>query len=260
MRRNELFWGGALVLVGIALLFGIVLRVNVWVVIGPLFLVALGLWIIWGASGRLGTVPAESATIPLEGATQARIELHHGGGLLTIGGGAGSGELLTGSFVGGLKQTVRREGERMDVDLHVAQGGWPWVWGTAGLAWDMRLSPDVPLTLKLETGGGETRADLTDLKVTDLRLSTGASSTEVILPARAGFTRVKAGAGAASVRFRVPEGVAVKFEFEGGLATVNVDTNRFPRVGDEYCSPDYETAANKVDIEVDAGVGSVDLR
>jgi hypothetical protein len=48
--------------------------------------------------------------------------------------------------------------------------------------------------------------------------------------------------------------------FEGGLASIDVDQNRFPRAGGVYRSPDYDTAQNKVDIEVKAGVGSLDVR
>lgn len=260
MRRNELFFGGALVAVGLLLLLGVVFKINVWAMIGPLALIAVGVWFLWGVYGRPANVPAEPAAVPLEGVRQARITVHHGAGRLTIGSGAEAANLLDGTFTGGLQCEARREGDRMEVDLRVARSNWPWVWGTPGLSWDLRLNPNVALALKLETGGNEALVDLTELRVEELRLSTGASSTEVLLPAHAGFTKVKVGAGVATVRLRVPEGVAAKFEFEGGLATANVDTSRFPRVGEEYCSPDYAAAANKVDIEVEAGVGSVDLR
>jgi len=259
MHRNEFFWGGALVVAGLLLLLGTVFEINVWILIGPLALIAVGVWIIWGVYGRPAAT-AEPAAVPLAGAQRARIEVHHGAGRLAIGSGAEPGNLLDGTFSGGVQCEARGEGDGMQVQLRVPGSSLPWVWGSPGLAWNLRLSPKVPLELKLETGGNEALVDLTDLQVVDLRLSTGASSTEVLLPARAGFTRVKVGAGVATVRLRAPEGVAVKFEFEGGLATAHVDTGRFPRAGDEYCSPDYATAANKVDIEVEAGVGSVDLR
>jgi hypothetical protein len=259
MRRNELFVGAALIVMGILLLFGLVLRLNVWTLIWPLLLVGVGLWIIWAATGRAGQVPAEPGTVPLEGAARARVVVHHGAGRLSIGAGAPADQLLTGTFGGGLQASTRREGDLLDADLRVRQG-WPWQWGPRGLDWDMHLSAGIPLALVLETGAAEAHLDLTDLQVTELSLSTGVSSTEVTLPAHAGFTRVKAGTGVASVRFIVPQGVAVEFEFEGGLATANVDTNRFPRVGDVYRSPDYDTAANKVQIKAEAGVGSVDLR
>lgn len=41
---------------------------------------------------------------------------------------------------------------------------------------------------------------------------------------------------------------------------MDVDTRRFPRLGDLYQSPDYETAANKAEIKVEVAVGSVEVR
>jgi hypothetical protein len=58
----------------------------------------------------------------------------------------------------------------------------------------------------------------------------------------------------------VPQGVAASIRARGGLASINIDSNRFPRSGDVNQSPDYETAANKVDMDIQTGVGSVDIR
>jgi hypothetical protein len=41
---------------------------------------------------------------------------------------------------------------------------------------------------------------------------------------------------------------------------MNVDRSRFPQNGNIYQSPDYATAANRLDIQVETGVGSVDIR
>ncbi len=113
--------------------------------------------------------------------------------------------------------------------------------------------------LKCETGASKSVLDLRDLKVSELKLETGASATEVTLPANAGYTRVKVQAGAARVDIRVPGGVAARVKASGALASVNVDETRFPGFDNRYQSPDYETAANKVDIDVETGVGAVTI-
>jgi hypothetical protein len=117
----------------------------------------------------------------------------------------------------------------------------------------------VPLSLKCETGASKSALDLRDLKVTELELETGASSTEVTLPANAGYTRVKVEAGAARVDIRVPGGVAGRIRTSAGLASIAVDETRFPGIDNRYQSPDYETAINKVDIVVETGVGAVSI-
>jgi len=59
---------------------------------------------------------------------------------------------------------------------------------------------------------------------------------------------------------RVPSGVAARIRASGGLAEIHVDRGRFPRAGGVYQSADYDTAPNRVDIDVEAGVGSVNIR
>jgi hypothetical protein len=283
MRRSATFWAIVLIAVGSLLLLDNLglfagLGVRVWALVGPLLLVALGLWILLGAVAGRPAVEAREVSIPWArtaarqddglrappgSAGRARIRLHHGAGRLVVGGGAAPDELVAGTFTGGLDWRTRREGDLLRADLSTPASAWrtvvPWAW-QGGLNWECRLSDALPLELDLEIGANEARLDLRDLRVTDLRLEAGASSTEVVLPARAGHTRARLEAGAASLTVRVPEGVAARIRAEGALAGIDVDTARFPRAGGAYQSLDYDTAANRVDLKVSAAVGSVSVR
>jgi hypothetical protein len=268
MGRGATFWAVILIVAGTLLLLGNlgIINVNVWGVIWPLLLIALGLFVLWGVFFGQSSVEAEEATIPLEGATEARIRVNHGAGRLHVEGGAGSTELLAGTFGGGLTKHVRRDGNRLDVEMRLPIDVFPsfifpWIWGTRNpLDWSFSLNGDVPLTLRFETGAGEAHLDLSSLLVTELRLETGASSTDITLPANAGYTKAKINAGAASAIVRVPPGVAARIRASGGLASINVDRERFPHQGDVCQSPDYNTALNKVDLTIDTGVGSISVR
>ena len=135
------------------------------------------------------------------------------------------------------------------------------MWGPGrSLDWTVNLNEEIPLSLNLETGASDTRVDLSDLRVTDLRLQTGASSSEIALPASAGHTKAVIRSGAASVKVRVPDGVAARIKATGGMADISVNKNRFPRVGGVHQSEEYATAENKVDIDIETGVGSVSVR
>jgi hypothetical protein len=118
----------------------------------------------------------------------------------------------------------------------------------------------VPLELELETGASTVEADLSALRLAAVHLKTGASSSKLTLPANAGTTRVEVEGGAASVLLRVPSGVAARILSQGGASSTNVDLKRFPRAAGGYESPDYDTAANKVDIRSTLGAGSVEVR
>jgi hypothetical protein len=67
---------------------------------------------------------------------------------------------------------------------------------------------------------------------------------------------VKVESGAASVRLRVPDGVAARIHTSMAIGSNDISP-RFPRNGSEYVSPDYDTAANKIDIRFEGGVGSL---
>jgi hypothetical protein len=111
--------------------------------------------------------------------------------------------------------------------------------------------------LRLDTGASQSELDLRDLKVTDLRVNTGASKTDLTLPANAGKTDVRVELGAASVDMVVPEGVAARIRSEHGAAAVEINTARFPYSNGIYESVDYSSAQNKVDIMIQAGAGRV---
>lgn len=262
MRRNAIFWGTLLILAGVVFLLqnlGI-LSGSFWNIFWPLVIIAIGVSFLWGVSSRR-SVKAEHAKLPLEGARRARVRIRHGAGRLDIHSGAPAGDLLEGDFGGGVELSTRHDGDLLDASLSMQPQNFPfWGWSGERLDWTIAVARDLPIDLDLETGANEARIDLADLLVTGLRLKSGASSTDLTLPAAAGFTRADVQTGAAAVRINVPQGVAARIRARGGLASIVVDQGRFPRAGDGYQSADYEQAANKVDLNIETGVGSTEVR
>jgi hypothetical protein len=262
MRRGTLFWGFLLIVFGLVLLLdnlGLLGNIDIWSLLWPLFLIALGGWILLGTIFRRAP-EREHASISLEGAQSARIRVRHGAGRVEVYAGTGLGVLAEGDFTGGLEHSSRLKGNVLEVKMNPPENIFPFTWspGTT-LDWSFGLSRDIPLALDYETGASETRLNLGELRLTELRLKTGASSTSIDLPANAGHTRVFVESGAASVNITVPEGVAARIQTRGGLSSIQVDTQRFPQVGGVYQSMDYETSANKVEMDIQIGVGSVNI-
>jgi hypothetical protein len=136
----------------------------------------------------------------------------------------------------------------------------PWTWWSGHrLEWDIRLADSAPVSLDVETGASDTLLDLTKVMVDDLKVSCGASSVQVRMPAGVSQTRARLESGAASLDITVPDGVAARIEVDGGLAGVRVNGSRFPKVDKVYRSPDYDTAARRLDLHVEAGVASVEV-
>jgi len=263
MRDHRLFWGIVILVVGTLLLLNNLgvfssLDLNIGELIWPLLLIVLGGWILWTSVIAPPTYETETLRVPLEGAETADVHLHQGAGVLRVQLGAESDALLDGTFSGGLKHRIQRSGGRADVHLSMPPDTIWMPWGpNVSREWDVHLSDRIPLSLQMKTGASDARLDLTELQVTELSLETGASSTEVHLPAHTDLTRVNVEGGVASVRIHVPAGVAARIRSDSGLVDFHVDQERFPRTGDHYQSPDYDEAEHKIDLYVEMGVGSV---
>jgi hypothetical protein len=218
----------------------------------PVLLVVVGAWLLIGAVIPSRTRPEESLVVPLGAATTGAIRLRFGAGTLTAGR-AAKGNLVDGTFEGGV---VRRDLGGGAIELRQDTSfGVPWLDHRAD--WRVGLTGDVPLDLRVETGAARASLDLSDLRVTRLEVHTGASETRISLPRAAGMTTVRAEAGAASLTFEVPAGVAARVRSRMGLGSSQVDQALFPRSLDGYESIDYATAANRVELDIAGGVGSV---
>lgn len=265
MRRNQLFWGVILLLVGGLMLLnsmGITLPggMRPMDLFWPAALILAGVWILFGVFLR-GRIDVENANIDLQGAREARLKITHGAGELKIHSGAGAGELARGSFAGGLDYKSNRNGDRLEVRMRPARDflDFPFFGFRAQLDWDIALNANVPLALTIEAGANKSSLDLRDLNVTDLKIETGASETTVTLPSR-GRLRADFDLGAASLDIIVPEGVSARIRASVGAADLKIAESRFPRSGNVYQSPDFESAANSVDMTIDAGAASIKVR
>ena len=152
-------------------------------------------------------------------------------------------------------------------DLRAAHGG-GWdididLWGLfqrlGDVNWEVGISPDVVVGLDIEAGAADIELDLSELTLETLDMDIGAADVNVVLPAHAGHTDVSIDAGAADIDIAVPDGVAAMITTDTAVTSIDVDTARFPMNDGVYRSSDYETALNRVEINIDAGVSSVSI-
>ncbi len=218
----------------------------------PWLAVALGVWFLVGAFIQRGPRYTEALTLPLDGATDASIRIRFGAGDLATRR-AAAGHLVDGSFLGGVTHRLQGAG-RVELEQDTSRG-LPWL--TYRSSWKVGLTGDVPLDLRIDAGASRNVLDLRDLQVRSLELQTGASETRILLPRSAGMTAVRVQAGAASLALEVPDGVMARIRTRVVLGNVQVDEARFRRVTGGFESPDYTSGANRVEIDVQGGVGSL---
>jgi hypothetical protein len=233
------------------------------VTVGPVLLIAVGVALVIGALDRSRERPAaepvERASASLEGVAEARIDLAHGAGYLTVTDGAPTGLLYEGTFAGGVRASVSATNGRADVRLRHQNDPERWFRTTRGLAWTVTLSDGVPVDLSVRTGASRVRLDLERLMVRSLALQVGAADVDVVLP-RHGPCSAKVTAGAADVRIRVPEGTQAAIMNRSALASVSIDRDRFPARNGGFRSDGYDEAADHVDVEIEGGVAAFSVR
>jgi hypothetical protein len=219
----------------------------------PVVLIAMGLWFLLFAAwpGARPSSEGNHLSIPLPGTAEASIRVRFGGGELTAGP-APRGVLLDGSFEAAPARAWESAPGRWELE---SESPMTWAWWDRAPRWHVGLTTEVPLELRLEVGAAKTRLDLAETLLRRLRINTGASDTVVRLPRAAGETFVRAEGGAASLTLEVPTGVAARIRSRMALGGTDVDA-RFPRTADGWESPDWNGAANRVEIEIQGGLGS----
>ena len=198
----------------------------------------------------------ESATIRLDsGAADVRLSALESTSDLLIGGAVHSNQNIT--------QAYRDSNGTSQIDLRSSTigGKFRFLFGGSIVEedWDLKLTQKIPLTLDFNMGATSAMLDLSSLTVTKFTVDAGASSIDLIVP-RSGHTRGLIDTGAANISIEIPEGVAAKISIDGGLSSVDVDQSRFPKVGDNYVSPDYDNATDRIDLSIDSGISSISIR
>lgn len=246
-----------------------------------------------GCSGSAsGGVLTDNLSVPLDGATAARLDLNCGPGNLTIDR-LTSGEPL---LAGGTLQYLEKRGlparalgsigGQATLTLKENGGGesrfrWPWQACAGGaFTWQIHLNPDVRSEIRVHSDGGNIKLNLAGMAVTGLTAGTGGGNMEVVLPDNAaslrataetgggnvdveigngitGSNTVNASSGAGNVVVHVPGDVAARVHATSGAGKVIVDPRFSKMDGNTYQSPDYDGAANKVEITVHSGAGNV---
>jgi hypothetical protein len=124
MRHNSLIWGVILLLLGglmladamgIRLPNGSSLTSLFW----PFILIVFGVWALVSAFWK-NDVKTESANILLDGASEAKLRIHHGAGELKVHSGANSNELMHGTFTGRMEHSASRDGNKIEAKIRSA--------------------------------------------------------------------------------------------------------------------------------------------
>ena len=83
MKTRSAFWGTIFIIAGALLLLsnlGLLafLSINVWKLVWPSFIIAMGVWTLWAATKGPEALETEELSLPLEGASSAKLTVAFG--------------------------------------------------------------------------------------------------------------------------------------------------------------------------------------
>jgi len=128
------------------------------------------------------------------------------------------------------------------------------------IAWEVSCAPDIPLTMVINSVVGDLDLDLSELEVTELRMDLDAGNCMITMPSSSGTIHASIKADIVNLEITIPDQVAARIKSETNLAGFDIDESRFFREGDYYLSGDFESAVNRLDLEMDVDIGRLKLR
>ncbi|HEV8536389.1 MAG TPA: DUF5668 domain-containing protein [Candidatus Limnocylindria bacterium] len=302
-RRRGVFWPVLLIAIGLVFLlqnFGVISGVS-WLALArlwPLLLILIGLDIAFAPRWPLPTLATEVLVIAAGLALVAYapgvggfIFFSHDGGTgvtdasvprgsatalsLRINGGAANSYRVTGGA------TAIVEAHSANADLRVRTSGTSRVQvtidqvGPENIAVfrtvppaeiEVRIASDVPTSFDMNAAAGEFDVDLSDVRVTDARVNTGASAMRLVLPKPTGEVALRINGGASNIVVTVPDAVEAKLTTTGGLLSLRSDNPRLGTgggaggcvaCGNAVETSGYASARDRVTVTISAGASSI---
>lgn len=246
-----------------------------------------------------GCAPANSKVLthnlaePLGEVTAAKFDINTGTGNLTIDRLTGGEPLLAGGTLEYLENQDLPEralvtfGSQATFSLKASgarQAGpqLPWEACNGETSWQLHLNPAVTSDILAHSGGGNVDLNLAGMAITRVAADTGGGNMTVTLPNNAanldvtaktgagdvivavgsgltGSSTLVAGSGAGNVQISLPAGTAARIRVTSGMGKVIMDPRFNQTDKDTYQSPDYDSAADKIEITLNSGAGNVSV-
>ena len=234
---------------------------------------------------EVGPVQSKSESVEAGAADVVRAEIKLGYGELQIDGGAGA--LMEAEFTYNVDDwepdvtyTVGGDQGKLLVEQSSVENKFPFDLDDVRYEWDLRFADDMPLELIITLGAGEgdleldtlqlqsldfaggtgsVQMDLSGSTVRDLAVKMGAGNVDLDLSGRwhQDLTAVIQG-GIGSASLRLPNDVGVRVEVRKGLGELNAEG--LNKNGDVYTNAAYGQSEVTLDIRIEGGIGSINLR
>jgi hypothetical protein len=204
----------------------------------------------------------------LEDVERASVTIDTGSIPCTVGKLSDSSNLIEGdiTYLGTLifEAPVHNGRAEVKLDSYFTGPWWGWPPGfdsTPDTAWDVKLSPTVPLDLDLDTGSGRCALDLSGLQIDSLVVDSGSGAVNLVLPSDSSFeAHIDMGSGRLTIT--LPKDVGARVVLDSGSGAFRPD-ERFEMVSGErggdsvWETENYDAAEVTIELEIDQGSGAL---
>jgi len=226
-------------------------------------------WIVFGCAAALvlagcedmGDLTTDSKTVEAAGAEAVEVNIKMGAGELQVSGGAQA--LMEADFT----YRTRRRPPKVDYRVAGSKGflsvrqhrGGTVIFGSSRNEWDVRLNSQIPADLKVNLGAGESTLNLAEVALRSLTVDMGVGEMKLDLRGRHDRDlEVTIDGGVGSGTIYLPTEVGARVRVDGGIGSV--EAHGFSKNGHVYTNEAYGKSPVTIDISIDAGIGSIDLR
>ena len=212
-------------------------------------------------TNRAGPVQYSSESVEMDDSELVRVDLRMGAGDLRVT--DGGAKMMRADFaysVPAWKPAVRYSRAGKQASLIIEQPGknHTTLVGSTKYSWDLQLNKKVPVDLAFHFGAGQARLDLGSLELRGVEVDMGVGQLDMDLrgaPKHSYDVSIHGGIGEATVRVSADAGIYA--QAHGGIGEIKVRGLR--QEDGHWVSPSYDSAANKVRIEIQGGIGQVNV-
>jgi N-terminal domain of toast_rack, DUF2154 len=208
-----------------------------------------------------GPVQYSSENVELDDSEAVRVDLRMGAGDLRVT--DGGAKLVRADFaysVPSWKPEVRfhRTGKQGTVTIEQPGKNHTTTLGHMKYSWDVQLNKKVPVDFALNFGAGQAKLDLGSLQLRGVELHMGVGQLDLDLrgqPKHSYNVTINGGIGEATVR--LSSDAAIYAEAHGGIGSIKV--RGLQQENGHWVSPTYDRAENKIRIEIQGGIGQINV-
>lgn len=215
----------------------------------------------WFGAGGLGSeIIGQGVSQSLEGARYGDVTIRPAAASLRVAGGATEGKLLEGSAAVGPGEAAAGSSRMANDVLYyslTSRDARPYIgWPGGDRTWDLRLTDQAQLALRVGMGAGQATLDLRGLKLSSVVVEIGAGQA-IVMPPASGRVQVRASVAVGEVVIRMPRGTAFRVSSRVALGTSRLPNGTSNFGTSSLTSPGFDAAQDRIEVDASCAVGSV---